>query len=306
MLSKWQTGSLAAALAVMLSGCAAAPTKSANGASVPPTGQTGQNPAPTDEKAYTAAIQKGDEAFQAQDFDRAIYHYVQALEKSPKDAKTLAKIGAIEDARGNAELAEKAFALAHAADPEDPRIAERLARLYLRDGKIDDGAEILRAVLARDATRTRALDGMGEVSVAHSAFDEAVQYFDRALAADKPDRAAVLTHRGYAKVRLNDLPGAEADFRAALAVDESRTDARRYLGDLLARRGDSADALETLLHVMDTAQAYNEIGIMLMSASKFQDAKEYFSKAIKAAPSYFEEAQKNLAVADEHLRSPSG
>jgi tetratricopeptide (TPR) repeat protein len=304
---KLLTGSVAATLCVLLAGCATPPAKpapaQATAASTP--GEKGQTSAPPDSKAAAAAVQKGDEAFQAQDFDRAIYNYIQALEKSPKDATTLAKIGTIEDARGNAPLAEKAFDMAHAADPQDSRIAERLARLYLRDGKTDNAAEIYLAVLSRDPNRTRALDGMGEVCVARNGFDEAVHYFDRALASEKPDRAAVLTHRGYAKVRLNDLVGAEADFRAALTV-ESRDDTWRYLGDLLARRGDNANALESLLHVMDTAQAYNEIGIMLMSASKFQDAKEYFSKAIKASPSYFEEAQKNLAVADEHLRNPSG
>jgi len=304
---KLVTGSVAATLLVLLAGCvtpSAKPTPAeATAASTP--GQKGQTPVPTGAKAFAAAVQKGDEAFQAQDLDRAIYNYIQALEKSPNDATTLAKIGAIEDARGNAALAEKAFDMAHAADPQDSRIAERLARLYLRDRKIDSAAEIYLAVLARDPNRTRALDGMGEVCVSRVAFDEAVHYFDRALAAEKPDRATVLTHRGYAKAKLNDLIGAEADFRAALAV-EPREDAWRYLGDLLAQRGDNANALETLLHVMDTAQAYNEIGIILMGANKFQDAKEYFSKAIKAAPSYFEEAQKNLAVADEHLRNTSG
>ena len=304
MQSKILCGSVAAALTVLLAGCATPPAKPASAVagttSATTTEDQGKNLKPADAKAFTAAVQKGDDAFRAQDFDRAIYYYVQAMEKSPKDAITPAKIGAIEDARGNAELAEKAFVLAHTADPQDSRIAERLGRLYLRDGKIDQAAEIFTAVLSRDATRTRSLDGMGEVCVARGSFEEAEHYFDRALAAEKPDRAALLTHRGYVKVRLNDLVGGEADFRAALAV-ESREDAWRYLGDLLARRGDNAEAFETLLHVMDIAQAYNEIGIMLMSASKFQDASEYFTKAIKASPSWFEEAQKNLAVADEHL-----
>jgi len=291
----------------LLLGCAGAPPKPATAdspAAAPATGDKASTAA-ADAKAFTEAVRKGDEAAQAQDFDRAVYHYVQALEKSPHDATTMAKIGVIEDARGNAALAEKAFDMAHTADPEDPRIAERLARLYLREGKVDKASDILLAVLSRDAARTRALDGMGEVSVARANFDEAVKYFDQALAAEKPDRATVLTHRGYAKARLNDFPGAEADFRAALAV-EPRDDTWRYLGDLQARRGENASALETLLHVMDTAQAYNEIGIMLMSANKYQDAKEYFTKAIKASPSWFEEAQKNLAVVDEHLRKTPG
>src|SRR6266851_4641208 len=85
-----------------------------------------------DPKGYAEAVQLGDAAWLAQDFDRAIYFYVQAMDKSPGDAVTLAKIGTIEDARGNAVLAERAFEMSHRANPEEPRIAERLARLYLK------------------------------------------------------------------------------------------------------------------------------------------------------------------------------
>jgi tetratricopeptide (TPR) repeat protein len=124
------------------------------------------------------------------------------------------------------------------------------------------------------------------------------------LQAEKPDAAAVLTHRGYAKLRSNDLAGAEADLRAALAV-EPREDTWRYLGDVRILRGDAGDALESLLNVMDTAQAFNEIGVTLMSVRKYKDAKEYFSKAIAASASWFEAAQTNLARVDERLRNPA-
>jgi tetratricopeptide (TPR) repeat protein len=254
-------------------------------------------------KGFADAVQRGDAAWQAQDLDRAIYYYVQAMDKSPDDAPTLAKIGAIEDARGNAALAEKAFEMAHKADPEEPRVAERLAQLYLRGGKIDSAAGIYAQVLARDPHRPRALDGMGEVCLSRSDYGQAIDYFNRALQEDKLDAAAVLTHRGYAKLRSGDLAGAEADLRAALAV-APREDAWRYLGDVRILRGDAGDALESLLNVMDTAQAYNEMGAALMSIKKYKDAREYFSKAISASASWFEAAQENLARVDERLHSP--
>lgn len=264
-------------------------------------------------KGYTEAVQRGDQAWQAQDFDRAIYFYVQAMDKSPGDAVTLAKIGAIEDARGNTALAEKAFEMAHRANPEEPRIAERLARLYLKAGKVDNASEIYTQVLATDLSRTRALDGMGEVCVARSDYGQAILYFNRALKAEKPDTATVLTHRGYAKLRSGDLAGAEADLRAALSVPQRddawitpRDDAWRYLGDVLVLRGDPAGALESLLNAMSTAEAFNEMGATLMSVKQYQDAREYFTKAIGASAAWFEAAQRNLALVDERLRNNSG
>src|SRR6185437_13774127 len=39
-----------------------------------------------DAKGFAEAVQRGDAAWQAQDLDRAIYYYVQAMDKSPNDA----------------------------------------------------------------------------------------------------------------------------------------------------------------------------------------------------------------------------
>ena len=153
--------------------------------------------------------------------------------------------------------------------------------------------------------RTRALDGMGEVYLARSDYVQSIGYSDRALAAEKPDASAVLTHRGYAKLRMNDLTGAEADLRAALTVSP-REDTWRYLGDLHVLRGETGAALDSLLNIMDTARAFNEIGLVLMSMKNYSDAREYFSKAISASGAWFEEAQKNLALADEHLKNSAG
>jgi tetratricopeptide (TPR) repeat protein len=306
--SKARTVLASIPLIVLLVGCASSPAPL--GAKTPvaaakPEEKKSPASAARDAKEFAEDVQRGDAAWQAQDLDRAIYYYVQAMGKSPHDAATLAKMGTIEDGRGNSALAETAFELAHSADPQEPRIAERLARLYLRRGNVDSAAAIYTQVLALDPHRTRALDGMGEVCLARSDYVQSISYFDRALAAEKPDAAAVLAHRGYAKLRINDLAGAEADLRAALTV-APREDAWRYLGELQVRRGDTGAALDSLLNFMDTAQAYNEIGVVFMNMRDYSDAREYFAKAIKTSASWFEEAQKNLALADEHLKNSAG
>ena len=295
-------------LVMQLSGCASSPVQTDVRApqvvtrreATKPTSAVAQKP-----KAFAENVALGDAAWQAQDLDRAIYYYVQAMDKSSLDAATLAKIGTIEDSRGNAALAETAFEMAHKADPKGPRIAERLARLYLQRGNVDGAAQIYTQVLARDSHRTRALDGMGEVYLARSDYFQSVIYFNWALAAENPDRSAVLTHRGYAKLRQYDLTGAEADLRAALAVSP-RDDTWRYLGELQVLQGDTGAAFQSLLNVMDTAQAFNQMGVVYMSRKNYRDAREYFDKAIKASAAWFEEAQKNLAQTDEYLKNSAG
>ena len=305
------------AAAAALSGCASTPTASRTNTAktVDASSQAGKaTSADTQQpKGYSEAVSQGDAAWQAQDFDRAIYFYVQALDKTPSDAATLAKIGAIEDVRGNSALAERAFELAHRADPAEPHTAERLARLYLKAGKVDDAAVVYTQVLALDVSRSRALDGMGEVCLARADYGQAILYFDRALKAERPDASTVLTHRGFAKLHLRDLTGAETDLRSATSIPARadawiapRDDAWKYLGDVLVLRSDPAGALESLLKVMTTAEAYNEIGVVLMEAKEYQGAKNYFAKAIATSAGWFEAAQRNLALVDERLRQAGG
>jgi len=295
-------------LVIQLSGCASSPAQTgvrARQAVTQP--ETRKSPAAVEQKpkGFAENVALGDAAWQAQDLDRAIYYYVQAMDKASLDAATLAKIGTIEDGRGNAAAAETAFEMAHKADPNEPRIAERLARLYLQRGNVDGAAQIYTQVLAREANRARALDGMGEVYLARSDYFQSVNYFNRALAAWNPDRSAVLTHRGYAKLRQYDLTGAEADLRAALVVSP-RDDTWRYLGELQVLQGDTGAAFQSLLNVMDTPQAFNQMGVVFMNRKNYRDAREYFDKAIKSSAVWYEEAQKNLTRTDEYLRKTPG
>lgn len=295
-------------LVIQLSGCASSPAQTdvrARQAVTPPEAKKSPAAAEQKPKGFAENVALGDAAWQAQDLDRAIYYYVQAMDKSSLDAATLAKIGTIEDGRGNAAPAETAFQMAHSADPQEPRIAERLARLYLQRGNVDGAAQIYTEVLARDSHRTRALDGMGEVYLARADYAQSIRYFDWALAAENPDRSAVLTHRGHAKLRLNNLYGAEADLRTALAVSR-RDDTWRYLAEVQVLRGDTGAALHSLLNIMDTAQAFNQMGVVFMSQKNYREAREYFDKAIKSSAAWFEEAQKNLAQTDEYLKKSPG
>ncbi|MGH8231499.1 MAG: tetratricopeptide repeat protein [Steroidobacteraceae bacterium] len=295
-----QSTSASQAAASNAPAAAATSTAAADPAAPPRRAKSVRSDPAADAKAFAEAIKRGDKAWQAGEVDRAVYYYVLALEHSPQDAPTLAKIGAIKQQLGQTVLAEKAFELAHSAQPDEPRIAERLAQLYLQQDKVDAAARIYGEVLEQYPQRSRALDGMGDVCVLRGEFPQAIDYFDRALQADQPDAASILTHRGYAKLRVLDLAGAESDLRAALATS-SRADAWRYLADLQVRQHDNAGAYSSLTKVMDSAHAYNEIGLVLLNMNSFGDSYSYFTKAISASATWYDEAQRNLELAEEHL-----
>jgi Tfp pilus assembly protein PilF len=295
-------------LLLQLTGCAGSAAARADG-STSAAARAPVKPSPSEAaqnaKTFAEAVRRGDAAWQGGQLDRAVYYYVLALERSPQDAPTLAKIGAIEEGRGDPALALKAFEMAHAAAPDEPRIAERLGRLYLQQSNFDGAGQVFAQVLALDPQRTRALDGMGEVCLKRKELPEAIHYFDLALQAEGADASSVLTHRGYAKLLANDLSGAATDLRAALAgTPQAAT--WQHMAELQTRQHDSAAALESLLNIMDTARAYNEIGVVLMKMNDYRAAANHFAKAISASPFWYEEAHRNLALAEEHLQRSAG
>lgn len=250
--------------------------------------------------SFAEGVKRGDAAWAAGELDAALYMYVLALQLSPSDALTFAKIGAIHESQGNGAVARQAFEQAHAADPKDARIAERLGLLYLRESLSDQAATLFAGALERDPGRWRALDGLAEVARARGNLPDALRYHDQALRAAGADVATVLEHRGHTKLLSGDLPGAAADLRESL--DRStRPDGARYLAEVLVRQHDNAGAYESLLRVMDMPSAYNQLGLVLMSVPDYAAAVDYFSKATSASPRWYEDAQRNLSVARERL-----
>ena len=250
-------------------------------------------------------VRRGDLAWAAGQVDTALYMYVLALQRSPNDALTLAKIGEIHQSQGHIEIAIQAFELAHAADPKEPRIAERLGLLYLRMGRVNEAEALFKAALAADPSRWQALDGMAEVARLHGSLDRAMAYEDRALQGKGVNPTLVLEHRGHIELLLGRLSGAEADLRASIRM-LAQPDAYRYLAEVQVREHDNAGAYESLTKTMGVPAAYDQLGLMLMSVHDYRAAADYFEKAISASPNRNESAEKNLSIAQEKLAQPAG
>ena len=295
----------ALAVASLAVGAVLAATRSFAAADTDPFAGANLHSSVPEEKIPAAeAERRGDAAWQHGDLDWALYYYVLAIKHGAARAPTFAKIGRIEEIRGDAVRARLAFELAHSADPKDAAIAEQLAGFYIRAGRVDDSAKLYADVLAADPGDSRALDGMGEIMLARRSYPQAVHYFDQALQAKDADVGTILGHRGFAKLLLNDLVGAGSDLRAAVQM-RPRSVAWRYLAELQVRQNDAAGAFASLVKVMDAAHAYNEIGLTFMRLGNYPEAKTYFGKAVSASPSWYAEAETNLSLANERIKAPA-
>jgi tetratricopeptide (TPR) repeat protein len=279
-----------------LSACAAQ-----HAATAPP--PAAQETAPAKSKRIDPSadnVRKGDTAWAAGQYDSALYMYVTALQSSPNDALTLAKIGDIHELQGHIDVALEAFERAHAADPKEPRIAERLGLHYLRVAKIDEAEALFNVALAQDPARWRALDGLGEIARARGDFLKAIAYDDQALQGKGANAPLILAHRGRVNLLSGQLTEAESDLRASVGM-APQLDTYRCLAEVLVREHDNAGAYESLTKVMDMASAFDQLGLMLMSAYDYRAAADYFGKAVAASAGWNEDAQKNLSIAKERL-----
>jgi len=224
---------------------------------------------------------------------------VQSLSFDSTRPEAFVKIGAVHEQKGNAALAEKAYELALERQPDNPAVSERLGLLYLQSGRDSEAPPLFERAVTLDPKRWRSYNGLGILADRRGDFTAAIGYYDKALAID-PAAATVMNNRGYSRYLAGDLPGAEADLKTAIRLG-AKGSVWTNLGKVQAMQGRYAEGLESLLQDKDLAHAYNLLGEAAMERGDFESAKRYFASAISESPRYFEDAQKNLGLANERL-----
>jgi tetratricopeptide (TPR) repeat protein len=206
---------------------------------------------------FAEGVKRGDAAWTAGELDAALYMYVLALQLSPNDALTFAKIGAIHESQGNYTVARQAFEKAHAADPKDARIAERLGLLYLRESKIDQSASLFEGALAREPGRWRSLDGMAEVARARGNLNDALRY-------DKTSRPDACRYLAEVLVRQHNNASA---YEVLLRVMDMPS-AYNRMGLILMSIPDYAAAADYFAKAVSASPGWNDAAQINLSVAR--------------------------------------
>ena len=317
----WGLGVVAALLAGALLGCAATPptaptivpaarasttsdTASSSRSSAPAPVAKHKDPKDANETAYVAksfdeAVGRGDAAWQNEDGDYAIYLYVQALAYRPRDVNTLGKMGTIELARGNLDLAANAFEIAAQADPADARVTGRLGLVLAALQKERQARPWLEKCVQAGSDDWRVYDALG-VAEGHQGSAEPARLHLQRAAQLAPESGAPVLHLAQLEFSQGGDAQAESSLTDLVIIHPS-AEAWRLLGRLQAKHGAYGGAAESLLHVIDAAAAYNLVGEMALQRHDNGKALEYFEKAGLASPVYYADAERNAAIARERI-----
>lgn len=249
-----------------------------------------QEPGPPD---VPAAMKRADAARHSGNRDEALYYYVKALELDGTNAAALARIGEIHAEKGNEDLAEVAYRMAVKVAPRNAAALEGLGLIQLQSRKHSEAGQSFTAAVAAESSRWRALNGLGLIADLHGDHGQAAEYFGKALRVE-PGNPILLNNLGYSRYLAGDRQGALGYFDAALQADPRYSSAWLNKGLVYARERDDGAALDAFKHVVDEADAYNDLGYIYMMQGNPDAAHEYFERAISASPSYHQLAHENL------------
>lgn len=239
------------------------------------------------------ALLKATQAYRDGNFDKAQFYLVRALKFDISDADVLAQIGNLHVRKGDSLLAARAYRFAIQQQPQHAASLEGMGLLLFRAGEDGKAKSYLEQAVANTTNLWRCYNALGVIADRENDFDLAQHYYDIALEI-QPLADAVLINRGYSKFLDKDYHSAAVDFYAVAERSDSDR-AWRNLALVYATQGWYEDALETFLKTDKDFDAYNATGAIAMENGDIEDAFHYLNEAVRLSPTYFAQAEKNLA-----------
>jgi Flp pilus assembly protein TadD len=266
-------------------------------------------------------VEKAESEFSMGNYEVALYEYVRALILDPKDADLYYKVGVLQAAKGNLQLADSALRRATELKPDFVAALDQYGQLNLRLRRHDAAAKMFRRAIDADRTRVvnaqggsgdgvdlespfQSYNGMGVIEDMRGNFDAAQQYYIVAQRI-RPNSPELVNNMGYSLYLNGQIAPAEAMFRQVMQIDPTFSKAWYNLALVYVRRGQQQEALALLTErTGDAASANNTVGYLSMLEGRREQAERLFTQAIELSPTYFELAYQNRER--NRLRQVSG
>ncbi|MBA6390703.1 tetratricopeptide repeat protein [Colwellia sp. BRX10-3] len=260
-------------------------------------------------KAELMTIAKNEE--NNNQFEKAIFNYIQVLEMDGKDTEILYKIGSLQNKLHNTDLAIRAFNKALEVDPDYIPALAQMGIYYLERKNMDKARSFLKRTVMLDQQRLHntnvstsfieldqqspllAYNVYAVINDLDSRHEYAQKIFYLLLKTQK-NSALVYTNLGYSFYLINNYTVAKNYYKKALDADSNFERAKLNLGLIYVRNGQYNKAVQLFKQVMTHAEAYNDIGYFLMLDGRYKEAEYFFQTAIEYSPSYFEKGNINL------------
>jgi Flp pilus assembly protein TadD len=239
------------------------------------------------------ALARADAARKEGKIDKALFFYVKALKFDPDDADLLAAIGYLHQYRGNKVMAVRAYTLALRIRPDFAEVLEARGLMLLAAREDERAAADFGKAVEVSPVAWRSHNGLGLLADRRGDHAEAIAHYDTAIAVN-PNSGVLLNNRGYSRLLMDDLSGAEEDLRKAATVF-NHDQAWVNLGTLYARQARYDIAVASYEEVLPKPEALNKVAEASMVVGDRDTALYLLEQAIRLSPTYFPAAEENLA-----------
>ena len=211
---------------------------------------------------------------------------------SPEDTQAILTTARLLEDLGQYDLANETFSQ---VAPDDPAfLAAELGRAEVLSAaeKPDAAIEVLDALTRTHPERPEVWAAKGDNLRRVDRFDAAKTAYGRALDLyedDSPAKWFVYYTRGIAHHQLDEWPGAEADFRSALALRPDQPQVLNYLGYSLVERGEKMDEALEMIETAADARPDNgaivdSLGWVYFQIGRYEEAVMHLEQAASLEP----------------------
>ncbi len=247
---------------------------------------------PADGMAEVYGVMAGAMRGPNQQQDALIYAQA-ALAINPALSDARIVVGQIFEDQGQIELAAEAYAQVGPDDAFALAAALGLANTLEAQGQADEAIAVLEAAVARDPSSLVAPQVLGDALRRAGRHGDAISAYTRAIELHQTAGRAIDWRLWFARAvayeRSGDWPPAEADFRAALAVDPNQPTVLNYLGYSLVERREKLDeALDMIERAVagepDSGYIVDSLAWALFRLGRYAEALPHMERAVSLLP----------------------
>lgn len=202
-------------------------------------------------------------------------------------ASELNSLGVALARQGRTREAEKCFADALGAQPNDAQAHNNLGNALLEQGRLEEARACYQRAVEQKPDFTEAYNNLGNVQRELGQLDESVNNCRQALRL-KPDLTEAHYNLGAARFAQRRWEEAAGSYRQAIALRPGHAEAHRYLGTTLRELGHTDEAIasfgEALRLKGDFAEAHGELAMALAQRGDLDGALASCREVLRLRP----------------------
>lgn len=231
-------------------------------------------------------------------YEKAAKRYFQAVQKNPDFSPALENLVRLYLRKGQVNDAERIARKLADARPENLGHRAILLHIGLYRGNYEDVIQTAKQILRKDERHVGAMFAMADANYRLGRHELAKSIIEGAIEL-QPERAELYYTFGLIELKLENKPGAMANFRKAIELQPQYPEAHNNLGVLYQEARDYAAAEKEFKAAIraypDFKEAYLNLGNAYKGSTKYKDAELAFEKAISIDPN-FADAHFNLGI----------